>query len=49
MQTKFTPDWLSNLFDEDNLRCSRGDYSISLSNLIEMGNLKALEKYLQTD
>lgn len=43
---EFTPEWLANLFDEDNLRCSRGDYSKSLSDLIDMGQLKALEKYL---
>jgi hypothetical protein len=46
---QFTPDWLANLFDEDNIRCSKGDYSFSLSSLIEMGKLKALENYLQTD
>lgn len=49
MDNKFTPEWLSNLFDEDNLRCSRGDYSCSLSDLIDVGHLKALERYLKTD
>ncbi len=49
LQTKFTPEWLSNLFDEDNLRCSRGDYSMSLSDLIDVGHIAALEKYLQTE
>ncbi len=46
---EFSPQWLANLFDEDNLRCWRGDYSKSLSDLVDMGQLKALEKYLQTD
>jgi hypothetical protein len=43
---QFSPEWLANLFDEDNLHCSRGDYSRSLSDLIDMGHIKALEKYL---
>ena len=46
---QFSPEWLANLFDEDNLHCSRGDYSRSLSDLIDMGHIKALEKYLLTD
>lgn len=43
---QFTSEWLANLFDEDNLRCSKGDYSKSLSDLIDMGQLMALERYL---
>jgi hypothetical protein len=45
----FSPDWLSNLFDEDNLTFSRGDYSSSLSDLIDAGHEKALETYLETN
>lgn len=48
-RSQFNADWLSNLFDEDNLRCSRGDYSRSLSDLYDLGGLKALETYLYTN
>ena len=45
----FSPEWLSNLFDEDNMSCLSGDYSRSLTDLINLGHLKALERYLDTD
>lgn len=48
-QDCFSPEWLSNLFDEDNMSCLSGDYSRSLADLIGLGHLKALERYLDTD
>lgn len=48
-ENQFSPDWLANLFDEDNLRCSKGDFSRSLTEFCEKGQLKSLENFLQTD
>ncbi len=37
------------MFDEDNIRCCRGEYSCSLADLIELGGEIGLVNFLKTD